>query len=127
MTWVADKLILTNAMTGYSEIQNNIKANESANTKVHKCYTVTLGKPETTSLTNNKNIDVRLVRLEINYLQNKVSDYDTNCDDFEALKDVIKVLSPFVSWVTITPPERLAEKAQNSIAVLEFYFGVRIY
>ncbi len=127
MSWTTDKKILTDSLTGYAEIQGNLKPDEAGNTRSHKCYVVTLGKPDTTQMTNNATIEVRLVKLEMNYRQKNVSEYDSNCEDFETLTSTIENLSPFVSFATITPPARFDNKAQNTTAILEFYFGVRTY
>ena len=123
--WTDDKAILTAALTGYTEIQGNLKANETGSTRSHKGYTITLGNPEATPLTDNAQIEVRKIKLEINFLQKNVAAYDANCEGFESLMSTIKSLSPFVSWITMTPPERFMDKAQNSTAILEFYFGMR--
>jgi hypothetical protein len=125
MSWIDDKKILTDALSGYTEIQNNIRTKEAAETKAHKSYTITLGTPDVKSLINQAYLSIRKVRLEINYRQKDNLNYDMNCEEFENIQTTISGLSPFVSFVTITPPERWDEKVQQSTAIFEFYYGVK--
>ena len=129
MTWVTDVATLTGALTtaGYTQIANNLMAKEAPSTKSHKSYYLSVGDPDILQMTNNKVVDVRLVKLEINYRQASVSEYNSNVDTFESLQSTINALSPFNSFKRITAPERWTDKAQQATAYLEFYFGTRIY
>jgi hypothetical protein len=78
-------------------------------------------------MTANAIVECRSVKLEINYRQKNITEYDSNVDAFETLMSLIKVLTPFVSFQTVQPPEREDVKAQATTAILEFYFGTRTY
>ena len=126
MTWITDKTTLTNALSGYTEIKGNLTTKEAPETRAHKSYTLTVGSPQVTQMMNSSDITVRRVFIDINYRQKNVSEYDSNVEDFEDLKSNISGLSPFVSFVTLTPPERWEEKVKQTTAKIEMFYGVRI-
>ena len=126
MTWITDKTTLTIALSGYTEIKGNLTTKEAPETRAHKSYTITVGVPQVTQMMNNSDITVRRVFIGINYRQKNISEYDSNVEDFEDLKSTISGLSPFVSFVTLTPPERWEEKVKQTTAKIEMFYGVRI-
>ena len=82
MTWVANSAVIVSAMTtlGYTRVEESLTVGETSGAKNHKHYTMTLGVPDTTYMTNNKQVQTDHVIIEIAYRQKTNADYDANYD-----------------------------------------------
>lgn len=126
MSWVTDKAAITSAMTTleYTEIPNKLSPKEAPNMLNHKKYTISLGDPQITQMTNNAEIQIDRVRIEINYLQKDNAAFDANYDLLKGVYNAIKALPLYISPIGRGFYfERYQENVNASIGVIEVYYG----